>query len=180
VDIRFRKLEASDRTDVFDCGNAALNEFLRRYALKNQRRLFGVTHVAVRCDESPGHLAGYFTLANTAIPRQGLPEDMLKGAPKYEGLPAFLLARLAVDKRYQGKGVGELLLSHCLQHCLVLAQASGGRYLIADAKASAVAWYERYNFRKILGSSSADSTKMFLDLNVVKAAMEQKAGTGPE
>ena len=134
MDIHFRKLDVSDRTDGFDCGNVPLNEYLRRYAMKQQRRMFGVTYVAVCCQGSDCRVVGYFTLANTSIPREGLPTEILVGIPKYQGLPAFLLGRLAVDTRYHGKGIGELLLSRCIEHCLVIAKCSGGRYLIADVK----------------------------------------------
>jgi GNAT superfamily N-acetyltransferase len=170
MDINFRRLESSDLTDDFDCGNASLNEYLRRYALKNQRRMFGVTYVAV-CHPQPHNVIGYFTLANTSVPRQGLPEDMLKGIPKYQGLPAFLLARLAVDKRHQGKAIGEVLLSHCFEYCLAIAKVTGARYLIADAKPSAITWYERYNFRRVEGNQDASSVKMFVDLATVRSAI---------
>jgi GNAT superfamily N-acetyltransferase len=178
MNITFRKLEISDKTDDFDCGDSQLNEYLRRYAMKDQRRMFGVTYVAVCC-ESPCRVLGYFTLATTSIPRQGLPESLLKGIPKYQSLPAFLLGRLAVDKRYHGKGFGEVLLSHCFEHCLRISKSCGARYVIADAKESAITWYERYGFRKISGSSSPNWTKMFIDLTVVHLAIGHKAGVPP-
>jgi GNAT superfamily N-acetyltransferase len=177
MDINIRKLESSDRTDDFDCGDAQLNEYLKRYALKNQRRMFGVTYAAVCCDDEPCKVIGYFTLANTSVPRQGLPEEMLKGVPKYQGLPAFLLGRLAVDRKFQGKDIGEVLLSRCFEHCLTIAKVSGARYLITDSRESAVTWYERYNFRKIVGSSNPESTKMFVDLRVVAQAIDHKAAS---
>jgi GNAT superfamily N-acetyltransferase len=175
MDIQFRRLEASDRTDVFDCGNLQLNEFLRRYAVKDQKRMFGVTYVAVYCANGLCQVIGYFTLANTSIPRQWLPEVLLKGLPKYQSMPAFLLGRLAVDKNHQGKHIGEVLLSHCFEHCLGISKLSGARYLIADAKESAVTWYERYNFRKIEESSTSHSTKMYVDLTVINSAIHRGA-----
>jgi len=174
MDIQFRKLESSDRTDEFDCGNASLNEYLRRYAPKDQRRMFGVTYVAVCCDP-PCKVIGYFTLANTSIPRQGIPEDLLKGLPKYQGLPAFLLGRLAVDKTHHKKGIGEVLLSRCFEHCLTISKVSGARYLVADVKPSAITWYERFNFLRIDGNQNAESIKMFVDLDTVRSAVDGKA-----
>jgi len=173
MDINFRKLEPSDTADDFDCGDDSLNEYLRRYAVRDRRRMFGVTYVAV-CHQ-PKRIIGYFTLANTSIPREGLPEELLKGLPKYQGLPAFLLGRLAVDKHLHGKGIGELLLSHCLEYCLVIAKCSGARYLIADVKPDAVGWYERYNFREIKGGRTAAWKKMFLDLKVANSAIDHRA-----
>ncbi len=154
MDIHFRKLESSDRAEGFDCGNASLNEYLTRYAVKHQRRMFGVTYVAVCCQEGDCRVVGYFTLANTSVPREGLPTEFLVGIPKYQGLPASLLGRLAVDSRYHGKGIGELLLSRCIEHCLVISKCSGGRYLIADVKPTAITWYERYNFVRLTGSNA--------------------------
>ncbi len=179
MDINFniRKLEASDKTDEFDCGDSQLNEYVRRYAMKDQRRMFGVTYVAVCCQDGPCRVLGYFTLANTSIPRIGLPASLLAGLPKYQSLPAFLLGRLAVDKRYQKKDIGEVLLSRCFEHCLTISKVSGARYLIADVMESAIGWYERYNFRKIERSSSPNWTKMFVDLAVVSSAVDHKSRT---
>jgi GNAT superfamily N-acetyltransferase len=175
MDIQVRKLEASDRTDEFDCGDAQLNEYLKRYAIKDHRRMFGVTYAAVCCDTIPCRVIGYFTLANTSIPRQGLPDSLLKGIPKYSGLPAFLLGRIAIDKAHQRKGIGEVLLSRCFEHCLTISKLSGARYLIADVRTSAITWYEQYNFRKVEGSSTDEWTKMFVDLKVVAQAIDHKA-----
>jgi GNAT superfamily N-acetyltransferase len=175
MDINFRKLEASDKTDEFDCGDAQLNEYVRRYAIKDQRRMFGVTYVAVCCQQGPCRVLGYFTLANTSIPRQGLPDAMLVGIPKYQNLPAFLLGRLAVDKQYHGKDIGEVLLSRCFEHCLAISKYSGARYLVAEVKDSAITWYERYNFRRVEGSSNPNWTRMFVDLKVVSSAIDHKA-----
>ena len=176
MDIHFRRLEASDITDSFDCGQPHLNEFIHKYARQDQRRMLGVTYVAVCCND-PNRVIGYYTLANTSVPRQGLPQEILRGMPKYQSLPAILLGRLAIDKRHQRKRLGELLLSRCFENCLLLAGFSGARYLIADVKESSVTWYERYNFRRIFGGPSADSTKMFVDLKVVSASIDYKAAS---
>ena len=174
MDFTVRRIEASDHAQGFDCGNPQLNEFLRSQAKQLQRRMFGVTYVAVSLHHSPHKVIGYFTLANTSIPRDGLPESLLKKIPRYQGLPAFLLARLAVDKEYHGKKIGEFLLSRCLEYCIAISKCSGGRFLIADAKDSAVTWYERFNFQRIGGGLSPNSTKMFIDLEIVKLAMERR------
>jgi GNAT superfamily N-acetyltransferase len=172
MDFTVRRIEASDQTQEFDCGNASLNDFLRNQARQLQRRMFGVTYVAVSLHHSPNKVIGYFTLANTSIPRDGLPEELLKKAPRYQHLPAFLLGQLAVDKVYQGKQIGELLLSKCMEQCIAISKCSGARYLVTEAKDSAVTWYERYNFRRIPGGLSPVLTKMFVDLQVVKSAQD--------
>jgi len=174
MDITVRKLEPGDDTKDFDCGNPTLNEFLRRYALTNQRRMVGVTYVAFcQCQVTP-RVIGYYTLANTGIPREGLPEVMLKGLPKYQSLPGFLIGRIAVDKAYQRKQIGELLLSRCLENCLICAKVSGARYVITEALLEAVPWYERFNFIRIDTDVSSEYTKMFVDLQVIRSAIDER------
>jgi GNAT superfamily N-acetyltransferase len=147
--------------DDFDCGNADLNEYLKKYARQSQRRMFGTTYVAVSSShDGRPRVIGYFTLAATSVPRPGLPEDMLRGVPKYQGLPALLLARLAVDKRMHGKKIGEALLSRCFEMCLHFSKLIGARYLIADVRESAITWYQRFNFRQVLGHQNPNWTKI--------------------
>lgn len=179
MDITCRKLEPADDTSSFDCGNAGLNDYLKKYARQDRRRRMGVTYAAVSCDRIPPKVVGYFTLANTSIPRAGLPEEMLRKIPRYQDLPAFLLGRLAVDRHMQGKRIGEMLLSRCFEHCLAIAQGTGARYLITDAIHSAVSWYERYNFRKIKGSADPNSVKMLVDLAVVESAIDLGRAAAP-
>jgi GNAT superfamily N-acetyltransferase len=171
LDVLIRKLEASDRTDDFDCGDGALNDYLRRYALSNQGYMVGTTYVSVCL---PSRIIGYYTIANTNIPRSAIPDGLLKGLPKYQDMPAILLGRFAVNRHDQGKRIGELLLTHCFETCLHIAKLCAARYLLTDAYESAVPWYERYGFTKILGSSNTKTTKMFLDFTVVRAAIDRR------
>ena len=164
-----RKFEAADVTDPFDCGDAAMNEYLQRYAKKNQGQLYGVTYVCV--SPTAAEVLGFYTIANTTIPRTGIPIELLKGLPKYQDIPAVLLGRLGVDRRTQGKKIGELLLSHCLEVCLHMTTICGARYVITDAYRSAAAFYQKYGFREIQGGASPATIKMFLDLKVACSAL---------
>lgn len=166
MDISFRKLEASDRTADFDCGDAPLNDYLRRYALTNQGHMVGTTYVSVYLPSS--QIIAYYTIAGTNIPRVAIPEKLLKGLPKYQDMPALLLGRFAVHRTAQKKKIGELLLAHCFDTCLHIAKFCGARYLLTDAYESAVGWYSKFGFAKVHGSSNPNTTKMFLDLAVVR------------
>src|SRR5437667_12744661 len=99
---------------------------------KTRGQMFGVTYV---CIFPPSHVIGFYTIANTTIPRSGIPEPLLKGLPKYQDIPAILLGRLAVDVRAQKKKIGELLISRCFDICLHMANMCGARYVITDAYA---------------------------------------------
>jgi GNAT superfamily N-acetyltransferase len=169
VDVHVRKLDAGDVTESFDCGDAAMNEYLQRYARKNQGQLYGVTYVCI----SPGapEILGFYTIANTTIPRAGIPLELLKVLPKYQDIPAVLLGRLGVDRRAQGKKIGELLLSHCLEVCLHMTTICGARYVITDAYRAAVMFYRKYGFREIQGGASLATIKMFLDLKIVRSVL---------
>jgi GNAT superfamily N-acetyltransferase len=172
LDIQIRKLEVSDKTSDFDCGDAPLNEYLRRYAFSNQGKLVGATYVAL--DLPSSQIIAYYTIATTNIPRSAIPETLMKGLPKYQDMPALLLGRFAVHRQAQRKKIGELLLSHCLETCLHIAKLGGARYILTDAYESAVSWYERFGFAKIHGNSNPNTTKMFLDLAVVRSAIDHQ------
>lgn len=171
MNVSIRKLEAEDAISAFDCGDTPMNEYLHRYARKNQAQMFGITYV---CIYPPKDVIGFYTVANTTIPRDNIPADLLKGLPKYQDIPAILLGRLAVDRRAQGKKIGELLISHCFDLCLHMTKLCGARYVITDAYQSAMIFYKKYNFRPIQGSSGKATTRMFVDLSVVRSALTEK------
>lgn len=139
--------------------------------------MVGTTYVAVL---PPAEIIAYYTIANTNIPRAAIPQDILKGLPKYQDMPAILLGRLAVHQRYHGKKLGELLISHCFRTCLHLAKLWGARYLLTDAVETAVTWYERFGFTRVHGSAAPDTTKMFLDLAVVRQSITLKKESSAE
>jgi hypothetical protein len=91
---------AHDPTE-FDCDSEELNNFLRLYALAGQRANISQTYVALNGVE----IVGYHTLAVGDVVYAEAPERLAKGLPRYP-VPMLLLARLAVDCRWQGKGLG--------------------------------------------------------------------------
>lgn len=156
----------------FDCGDFDLNDYLRHYALKNQERdMVGMTYVALSSTDT--RILGYYTIANTSIHRDRMPELVAKGLPKYAHLPAILLGRFAVDSEFAGRGVGHKLMSHALDTSLLASQISAARFIITEAYDSAVTWYSRYDFVEIVASSATPNRrKMFLDLKLVLRARE--------
>jgi GNAT superfamily N-acetyltransferase len=113
-----RRLEESDETGNFDCGDAPLNNYLNKYAWVNQEKCFiGVTYVAVE-EAAPRRVLGYFTIAMSSVPREGFAQKYVRGLPNYD-LPLILLARLAVDLRFAGKGIGHALISEAFRISLL-------------------------------------------------------------
>src|ERR1700679_764804 len=109
-----RRLEERDEVQNFDCGDEALNGYLQRHAWTNQAKSsIGVSYVAT--DENAPRVAlGYFTLAMASARRDAFPKKFVRGLPRYD-LPLILLARLAVDRRFTGKGLGHALISEAFR-----------------------------------------------------------------
>jgi predicted N-acetyltransferase YhbS len=169
--IVIRRLEERDEVESFDCGDEALNGYLRRHAWVNQARSsIGVTYVAV--DESaPGSVIGYFTLAMASVPRDTFPRKAVRGLPPYD-LPLVLLARLAVDRRFAGRGLGHALISEAFRISLRSAAEIGSRYIVTDAYHDRIGWYARYGFEPIERFAAGATQRMFLDMRTIRAAVD--------
>jgi GNAT superfamily N-acetyltransferase len=169
VAVTIRRLEEFDEVAGFDCGDEPLNNYLRRHAWTNQQKVsIGVTYVAV--DESaPRIVLGYFTLATSSVPRDRLPQKYVRGLPPYD-LPLILLARLAVDRRFSGRGLGHALISEALKITLRVADEVGCRCIVTDAYPEKAGWYARYGFIPLEGASASGPQRMFLDVRTIRRA----------
>lgn len=133
--------------DEFDCGNDDLNGFLRRYARQNEDLDLARTYVAVRAG-SP-RVEGYFTLRSGEIPLEALPEAARRRLPRYP-VPVVHLARLAVDRTVQGRGLGGILLAAALEKALAVSTRIGAlavEVIATDGKA--VEFYRHHGFSEL-------------------------------
>lgn len=89
--IRIEPLQASHAVETFDCGDAALNRFLSRFALANQRARSSRTDVALASES----VVGFHTLVVGEVSPEQAPERIRKGLARHP-IPLMLLARLAV------------------------------------------------------------------------------------
>ncbi len=167
--IVIRRLEENDEAENFDCGDDPLNNYLKRHAWTNQEKsLIGVSYVAV--DESaPRSVLGYFTLAMAGVARDAFPKKYVRGLPPYD-LPLILLARLAVDRKFSGHGLGHALISEALRISLRIANEVGCRCIVTDAYRDKADWYAKYGFVAIKGVAEGGPQRMFLDMRTVRAA----------
>lgn len=149
----------------FDCGDKELNAFLRATARQHDEK--GVSRTFVLADQKNStEIIGFFTLTLCEVNVSQLPAAYEKKYPKH-GLPAVRLARLAVARKHQGQGFGELLLAEAIHRTVVVAEQAGVIGLFVDAKnKSARMFYERYGF--ILLSNR--SLQLFLPLASLRAA----------
>ena len=171
--VRLRRLEEADETANFDCGDVPLNQYLNQYAWVNQEKSsLGVTYVAVE-EVAPRTVLGYFTIAMSSVPRDAFPAKSVRGLPRYD-VPLILLARLAVDRRFAGKGIGHALISEAFRISLRVAAAVGCRGLITDAYRTRMGWYARYGFIPIDGAAAGGPQRMFLDMRTILKAMQSR------
>ncbi|MET0154731.1 MAG: GNAT family N-acetyltransferase [Rickettsiales bacterium] len=137
--IRIEKLTQLHDTETFDCGIEALNQFVRRYALQNQRKDGAQTWAAL----VGNRLVGYYTLTVGAVEIADAPERLRKGLPKHP-VPVMILARLAVSKDRQGKRIGQGLLADALRRTMSAADIAGIRAILVHAKDEAAACFYRH------------------------------------
>lgn len=137
-----RLLDAQHRREGFDCGDAALNEFLLRQAGQQQRRGFGKTYVALAGDEVT--VTGFVTVSAGQIATASLSSQ--SRLPRYPA-PILRIGRLAVDTRHKGKGIGQDLLAFALRLAVEFSQRVGLYAVVVDAKHDeAKAYYLKLGF----------------------------------
>ena len=171
LEVRIRRLEPGDERSDFRSGNIDLDRFFQRYAGQNQfRHHIGTTYVAVYRDS----IVGFVTVASGEIIAEKLVKSLRRRLPDYP-LPILRLARLGVDERFQGHGIGRLLLRAMLELALDMRDRVGCIGVVVDAKSDALAFYSSLGFTPIETTSGAlgdrpEPTAMFLPIGVIEAA----------
>ncbi len=156
-----RKLAATDQIDTFDCGQPALNQFLQRYALPNQKANGAQTYVCCKAET----VVGFYSLAVGSVDPAAVPSRVMKGLARHP-VPVMILARLAVDSAHQHQGLGKALLKDALLRTAQAADIAGIRCLLVHAKDDAARqWYEDWEFEP----SPTNPYHLFLMLKDLKA-----------
>ena len=156
-------LDRSHDRAGFDCGVPELNAFLKATARQHGDKGISRTFVLT---EGDARILGFFTLTLCEISVESLPATYARKYPSH-GLPAVRLGRLAVSRRHQGKGYGELLLAEAIHRTLQIADHAGLIGLFVDAKDDkARSFYLRYGFEPL----PADSLHLFLPIATLRAA----------
>jgi GNAT superfamily N-acetyltransferase len=138
MSIRIERLAAHHERKNFDCGETPLNEFLRKQAGQQQRRGFGKTYVALA--ENGIDVIGFVTVSAGQVASLTLPQPpTLPRSPA----PILRMGRLAVDRRRQGQGIGQDLLSFVLHIALEFSEAVGLYAIVVDAKNETVSRFYR-------------------------------------
>jgi GNAT superfamily N-acetyltransferase len=154
-------LSAEHELADFDCGESALNDWLRYRAMKNESR-FCRTYVVC----ANRRVIAYFCISAGAVERTAAPGKVRRNAP--ESIPLSIIGRLAVDRNYAGKGLGADLLSDALRRIAIASQSIGiGAVLVHAKNDAAKRFYLKYaEFIEY----PADSRTLFLPIETVLAA----------
>lgn len=137
-------LAGSHDRQSFDCGRLELNDWLRKVARQHREKSLSRTFVAV-LDDQPAQICGYYALTLTEVDTASLAESRRKRLPRV--IPGVRLGRLAVDRRYQGKRLGELMLMNAVERTQQIHEHAGVVGLFVDAlDEQAAQFYSRYGF----------------------------------
>jgi GNAT superfamily N-acetyltransferase len=153
--------------EAFDCGDAALNEFLRRHARQTHDQGGAKTFLAVRDDDAT-QVLGFYSLSPASVEFARTPAVIKRGLARHD-VPVFRLGRLAVDRTMQRKGLGGQLLLAASRRCLRASQEVGGVALLIDAKNEGVAgWYASYGALPLLDAPLS----LLLPMTTIRRALE--------
>jgi GNAT superfamily N-acetyltransferase len=142
-------LERGQDCSAFDCGEPELNDWLRLHALPSGRSGSARTFVAV---DGANRVLAYYAIAAQSVVAEEAPGRLKKGMPRHP-VPVVLLARLAVDHNFQGRGLGAGLLKNALLRTLNASRDVGIRAIIVDAKQDAARrFYEHFDFEAFPGN----------------------------
>jgi GNAT superfamily N-acetyltransferase len=145
--IQILSLTGNHNRKNFDCGRIELNLWLQQIARQHQEKGLSKTFVAT-LPETPEQILGYYALSLAELATHNLPKSWQTKFPRH--IPAIRLGRLAVDKNYQKKGLGELLLMNAIEKAKFIHQQAGGIGLFVDAiDQQAAQYYLHYGFQAI-------------------------------
>ncbi len=161
----YRLEPLTERHDLerFECGKTPLDEWLKQHA-RNAAGQGTRTYVLV--DPTTGSVVGYCAIAPHLIEREAMPRHTGRGAPRQ--IPAILLAKLAVDQRIHGRGLGRELLVRALELIVESAKKAGGKVVVVDAiDDEAAAFYEHHDFERVPG----DAQRLVMKISTAARAL---------
>ncbi|MDJ0533552.1 MAG: GNAT family N-acetyltransferase [Xenococcaceae cyanobacterium MO_207.B15] len=156
-------LDKTHNRSDFDCGNEYLNRYLQQTARQHNQKGISRTFALTDAASNPKIIIGFFTLSLCEVRSQKLPPSLAKKYPLT--VPGVKLARLAVDKNWQGKGIGKILIIEAMNRAVIIADNAGVIGLFVDAKdEKAKNYYTRYGFVSL----EDNPLEMFLPLATIR------------
>lgn len=160
-------LNSKHKKSDFSCGKEMLDNYLHKQANQDIKRKLSACFVIKESESDL--IKGYYTLSNNSIPLELVPNEIRKKLPgSYKTIPTTLLGRLAIDNRFQGQGIGKLVLVDVLKRSYELSKTIGSFAVVVDPiDDDAERFYDKYGFIKL-----PDSGKMFLPMKTIGQLFE--------
>ena len=161
-----RPIKDGDAVQDFACGKQPLDDFLKQRAVKNEGKASRTYVVRSAAGEDAGKVVAYYSLAAGAVAHNDAPAWAKRNMPN--PIPVFVLGRLAVDARHQGRGLGKALLKEAIQRTLEASRTIGARALVIHAiDDEAVGYYTPFGFRRF----PTDGRTLFLPVETLAQSL---------
>jgi predicted GNAT family N-acyltransferase len=151
------------RREDFNCEVENLDNYIKKIASQDLKRKAATVFVSI--DSSTPNVTAYYTLSSFSLELTEIEPILAKKLPRYPLLPATMLGRLAVDRRYKGKGLGQLMLVDALKKSYQASKQIASVALIVEAiNEQAVSFYQKFGF--ISFQSSRD--RLYLPMKTIE------------
>ena len=158
-----KPLEGEDRSE-FACGRDSLDRYFRTQITQDVRRNIATAFVAIHAGTEA--VAGYYTLSAAQVAFTDLGDDWRRKLPRYPSLPAVLIGRLAIDRGFQGHGLGPALLADAAIR--TIRSDIGAHFLVVDAlDDETVQFYLHHGMRRVPGAEN----RLFIPLATLANAL---------
>lgn len=158
--IKVEKLSGEHDLQAFNCGDSDLDSFLRKDALTYQKELVSNTYLCIY----DGRMIAYFSLSADSVRLDEVDREKFKARGiGVMDFPAVKVGRLAVNKRYQRRGIGKFVMNLATGKAALLSKSIGCRLLTVDAHPQATKFYEKLGFKPIRRYKKKNPV-MYLDI----------------
>ena len=164
----FEPLDSRHDRQGFTSSQASLEQFLKQQARQEMSKGVSVTYVM--CQNDSLQVSGYYSLSAHSVRATDLPETLVRKLPRYPQIPALLIGRLAVDSRFQGQGLGSMLLYNVLERAWETSHLIGAVAVVVDAiDESAAGFYARHDFCPFKGNPG----RLYLPMKTIEAMLRE-------
>jgi GNAT superfamily N-acetyltransferase len=159
---RLEPLTRDHDRDGFSCGVISLDLYLKTQSSQDMRRKANAVFV-LNPQDAPSRIAGYFTLCAYGLAPGEIPDAARKHLPRYPMVSATLIGRLAIATKFQGRGLGAILLAKALAKAYESANQVGSSMVVVDAiDERAAKFYSAHGFIQL-----PDSMRLILPMRTI-------------